>query len=176
MLLGIGPDGPIAGRRVAVTGLGAVTCCGLGADELWQQLVHPSIRGERTVADLDPSVYFGPKEARRVDRFTQFSVAAADEALADAGEINADPARAGVMFATGVGGFHTLAEQVQVFNERGARRVSPFLVPMMMANAGAATISMRAGWHGPSETIVTACAAGTHSVGRGGAPHRLGPL
>ncbi|MGP8058145.1 MAG: beta-ketoacyl-[acyl-carrier-protein] synthase family protein [Acidimicrobiales bacterium] len=165
MLLGIGPDGPIAGRRVAVTGLGAVTCCGLGADELWQQLVHPSIRGERTVADLDPSVYFGPKEARRVDRFTQFSVAAADEALADAGEINADPARAGVMFATGVGGFHTLAEQVQVFNERGARRVSPFLVPMMMANAGAATISMRAGWHGPSETIVTACAAGTHSVG-----------
>jgi len=164
MLLGTGPDGPIVGRRVAVTGLGAVTCCGLGAGALWEGLVHPSISGERRVRDFDPSVYFGPKEARRVDRFGQFSVAAADEALADAGEIGADPARAGVVFATGVGGFDTLAEQVQVLNERGARRVSPFLVPMMMANAGAALISMRAGWHGPSETIVTACAAGTHSI------------
>jgi len=164
MLLGIGPDGPVRGRRVAVTGLGAVTCCGLGVDALWEGLVHPTMEGERTVPDFDPSVYFGPKDARRVDRFAQFGVAAADEALADAGEIDADPARAGVMFATGVGGFHTLAEQVHVFNERGARRVSPFLVPMMMANAGAANISMRAGWHGPSETIVTACAAGTHSV------------
>ena len=164
MLLGVGPDGPVPGRRVAVTGLGAVTCCGLGVDALWQGLIHPSIEGARTVPDFDPSRYFGPKEVRRVDRFAQLSVAAAEEALGDAGELGVDPGRAGVMFATGVGGFHSLAEQVQVYNERGARRVSPFLVPMMMANAGAANISMRAGWHGPSETIVTACAAGTHSV------------
>jgi 3-oxoacyl-[acyl-carrier-protein] synthase II len=164
MLLGLGPDGPVPGRRVAVTGMGAVTCCGLGTEALWEGLVHPSIEGERRVREFEPADYFGPKEARRVDRFAQFSVASADMALADAGTLDADPDRSGVVFATGVGGFNTLAEQVQVYLEKGARRVSPFLVPMMMANAGAATISMRAGWHGPSETIVTACAAGTHAL------------
>jgi 3-oxoacyl-[acyl-carrier-protein] synthase II len=164
MLLGFGPDGPVTGRRVAVSGLGAVTCCGLGVEALWEGLVHPSIEGERRIPEFDPADYFGPKDARRVDRFAQFSVASADLALADAGELAADPARSGVIFATGVGGFNTLAEQVGVYNDKGARRVSPFLVPMMMANAGAANISMRAGWHGPSETIVTACAAGTHAL------------
>jgi 3-oxoacyl-[acyl-carrier-protein] synthase II len=164
MLLGVGPDGPVPGRRVAVTGLGAVTCVGLGVDALWEGLVHPSIEGERRVRDFDPARYFGPKEVRRLDRFAQFSVVSAEMALADAGDLQADPDRAGVVFATGVGGFETLAEQVMVYHERGARRVSPFLVPMMMANAGPAHISMRAGWHGPSENVVTACAAGTHSV------------
>jgi len=164
MLLGVGPDGPIRGRRVAITGLGAVTCCGQGVDALWDGLVHPTISGERRVTDFNGSDYFGPKEVRRVDRFAQFSVGAAEEALADAGDLEADPARAGVIFATGVGGFDTLAEQVTVYNDRGARRVSPFLVPMMMANAGPAHIAMRAGWHGPAENVVTACAAGTHAV------------
>jgi 3-oxoacyl-[acyl-carrier-protein] synthase II len=164
MLLGVGPDGPVPGRRVAVIGLGAVTCCGVGVEALWEGLVHPSIEGERRVRDFDAAAYFGPKEVRRLDRFAQFSVAAAEMALADAGDLQADPDRAGVVFATGVGGFETLAEQVMVYNDRGARRVSPFLVPMMMANAGPAHISMRAGWHGPSENVVTACAAGTHSV------------
>jgi len=164
MLLGIGPDGPIQGRRVAVTGIGAVTCCGQGAKALWEGLINPSIEGERRVTDFDPADYFGPKEARRIDRFAQFSVAAADMALADAGELDADPDRSGVIYATGVGGFTTLADQVMVYHERGPRKVSPFLVPMMMANAGAANVSMRAGWHGPSETVVTACAAGTHAL------------
>jgi 3-oxoacyl-[acyl-carrier-protein] synthase II len=165
MQLGLGPNGPIPGRRVAITGLGAVTCCGVGTAALWEGLCTPTATGMRAVPDFDPSAWFGPKEVRQVDRFTQMSVAAADEALADAGELGADPDRAGVIFATGVGGFHTLAEQVEVFYEKGARRVSPRLVPMMMANAGAATISMRTGWHGPSETVVTACAAGTHALG-----------
>ena len=164
MLLGVGPDGPVRGRRVVVTGLGAVTCCGLGVDALWNELVDPSIEGERRVRDFDASVYFGPKEARRVDRFAQMTVGAADMAVNDAGELGPDPGRAGVIFATGVGGFETLADQVEVHLEKGPRRVSPFLVPMMMANAGAAHISMRNGWHGPSETIVTACAAGTHAL------------
>jgi 3-oxoacyl-[acyl-carrier-protein] synthase II len=164
MLLGVGPDGPVAGRRVAVTGIGAVTCCGVGVEALWEGLVHPSISGERRVRGFDAADYFGPKEARRVDPFAAFTVAAADQALADAGSLGADPDRAGVIFATGVGGFETLAEQVTVYNDRGARRVSPFLVPMMMANAGAAHVSMRNGWRGPSETVVTACAAGTHAV------------
>ncbi|MGH9108632.1 MAG: beta-ketoacyl-[acyl-carrier-protein] synthase family protein, partial [Acidimicrobiales bacterium] len=164
MLLATGPVGEIPGRRVAVTGLGAVTCCGLGVEALWEGLVHPTISGERVVPGFDPADYFEPKEARRVDRFAQFSVAAATEALHDAGDLDVDPARAGVVMTTGVGGFHTLAEQVNVFAERGARRVSPFLVPTMMANAGAAHVSMRTGWRGPSETVVTACAAGTHAL------------
>jgi 3-oxoacyl-[acyl-carrier-protein] synthase II len=164
MLLGRGPDGPVPGRRVAVTGIGAVTCCGLGATTLWEGLLAADKLGDRAVPDFDPAAWFGPKDARRTDRFAQFSVAAAEEALADAGDIGADPERSGVIFASGVGGFHTLAEQVGVYNEKGKDRVSPFLVPMMMANAGAAHISMRAGWHGPSETVVTACAAGTHAL------------
>lgn len=167
MLLGVGAEGPVRGRRVAVTGLGSVTCCGLGIEALWEGLVHPDIEGERRVRTFDPTVYFGPKEVRRVDRFAQFSVAAAEMALANAGDLGSDPDRSGVIFATGVGGFDTLAEQIEVHLTKGPRRVSPFLVPMMMANAGAANISMRTGWHGPSETIVTACAAGTHAIAAG---------
>jgi 3-oxoacyl-[acyl-carrier-protein] synthase II len=163
MQLGVGPDGPIRGRRVAVTGMGAVTCCGVGVDALWEGLLHPAVTGG-AVRDYEPERWFGPKEVRQLDRFAQFSMAAADMAVAAAGEIDADPDKAGVIFATGVGGFDTLAKQVGVYNEKGADRVSPRLVPMMMANAGAAGISMRLGWHGPSEVIVTACAAGTHAI------------
>jgi 3-oxoacyl-[acyl-carrier-protein] synthase II len=164
MLLRTGPEGPIVGRTVAITGVGAVTCCGVGVDALWEQLLHPTVTGERTVPDFDPLAWFGAKEARRLDRFAQMSVAAAEMARIDAGDLDADPARSGVVYASGVGGFHTLVEQVLVCANKGPDRVSPFLVPMMMANAGAANTSMRFGWHGPSETIATACAAGTHAV------------
>jgi 3-oxoacyl-[acyl-carrier-protein] synthase II len=168
MQLGIDADGrPIPGRRVAITGIGAVTCCGVGVEALWEGLLRPSVIGG-PVRDFDPEQWFGAKEVRQLDRFAQFSIAAADLAHKDAGEIDADPAKSGVIFATGVGGFDTLAEQVGVYNDRGARRVSPRLVPMMMANAGAAGISMRLGWHGPAEVIVTACAAGTHAVAAAG--------
>jgi 3-oxoacyl-[acyl-carrier-protein] synthase II len=102
---------------------------------------------------------------RRVDRFAQFSVAAADMALVDAGDVGVDPDRAGVVLGTGVGGLESLEQQIAVFLEKGPRRVSPFLIPMMMANAGAANVSMRTGWHGPCETVTTACAAGTHALG-----------
>ncbi len=163
MLLGIGPDGPVKGRRVAVTGLGAVTCCGVGVDALWDGLINPTVIGG-AVRDFDPGVWFGPKEVRQLDKFAQFSIAAANMAVSSAGDLAVDPAKAGVMFATGVGGLETLAEQVLVFDQRGANRVSPRLVPMMMANAGAAGISMRLGWRGPCEVICTACAAGTHAV------------
>ncbi|HVA05570.1 MAG TPA: beta-ketoacyl-ACP synthase II [Acidimicrobiales bacterium] len=159
MELGLG----VQGRRVAVTGLGAVTCCGVGVQALWEGLLHPTVIGGK-VRGFEPEQWFGPKEVRQIDRFAQFSMAAADIAVQDAGAIEADPDKSGVIFATGVGGFDTLAEQVGVYNEKGARRVSPRLVPMMMANAGAAGISMRLGWHGPSEVIVTACAAGTHAI------------
>ncbi len=165
MLLGIGPDGPVRGRRVAITGLGVVSCCGTGTDALWTGLNAPQPTGERRVPDFEPSRWFGPREERQLDRFAQFGVAAAAMALDDAGQLVVDPARAGVVLGTGVGGFETLQTQVLVFGEKGARRVSPRLVPMMMANAGAANVSMRLGWHGPSETITTACAAGTDSIG-----------
>jgi 3-oxoacyl-[acyl-carrier-protein] synthase II len=81
MLLGLGPDGPVAGRRVAITGIGAISCCGVGTDALWAGLNSSPPRGERRVTDFDPSPWFGPKEVRTFDRFTQFSVAVAVMAL-----------------------------------------------------------------------------------------------
>ncbi|MGD0321589.1 MAG: beta-ketoacyl-ACP synthase II [Acidimicrobiales bacterium] len=164
MLLGTGPDGPARGRRVAITGLGVLACCGIGTDAFWNGLQRPAPEGERRVHGFDPSAWFGPKEVRRVDRFAQFSVATAEMALTDAGDLGIDPDRAGVVFATGVGGLGTLEDQIELYLQKGPRRVSPFLVPMMMPNAGAAAVSMRAGWHGPCETITTACAAGTHAI------------
>lgn len=153
-------------RRVAVTGLGVVSAAGIGPEAYFQGLCSPAPVGERRVTGFDPNDHFdSPKEARRSDSYTQFLVAAADQALTQAGEIDADPTRCGVMIGTGVGGITTLEQQIGVLHEKGARRVSPFLVPMMMANAGGATLSMRYGWMGPSENVVTACAAGTHAVG-----------
>jgi 3-oxoacyl-[acyl-carrier-protein] synthase II len=143
------------GRRVAVTGIGVVAPAGIGKEAFWSGLLSPAPNGFRQIEDWDPSPYFdNPKEARRSDRVSQFTLAAAAEALEQAGEISADPARRGTFVGTGVGGIGTLEE-----------RVSPFLVPMMMANAPAATISMRYGWQGPCENTVTACAAGTHAIG-----------
>ena len=155
----------IGGRRVAVTGIGVVASAGIGADAFWDGLLREPAPGPREIAGWDASDLFGPKEIRRVDRYTQFAVAAAEQALADAGEIGTDPDRSGVLIGTGVGGLHTLEEQIVLRHEKGARRVSPFLVPMMMSNAAAATCSMRFGWRGPCEATVTACAAGTHAIG-----------
>ncbi len=156
------------GRRVAVTGLGVVSTCGLGRDAFWAGLHGPGLTDRQwvTIDDWDPSPYFdNPKEARRADRVEQFALAAAAEALTQAGDVRVDPARFGVILGTGIGGLGTLEEQVQIRLEKGERRVSPFLVPMMMANASGAAISMRYGLQGPNETICTACAAATHALG-----------
>ena len=159
---------------VAITGLGVVSPCGIGRDAFWAGVcAEPDTdRPVRAVEDFDPGVWFGPKDARRADRFAQFAVAAAVLALDDAnasgpGAPTVDPARSAVVIGTGIGGLGTLEEQVAVFLDKGARRVSPFLVPMMMPNAGAAGVSLRLGWRGPCETITTACAAGTHSIAAG---------
>ena len=157
-----------AGHRVAITGLGVVAPCGHGKANYWKGLFGPGINGTTslTVDDWDPLPYFpGPKEARRADRVEQFALAAAAEAFEQAGEIGVDPSRFGTIFATGIGGLHTLEEQIQIRLDKGDRRVSPFLVPMMMANASGAAISMKYGLQGPNETICTACAAGTHALG-----------
>lgn len=158
----------MAGRRVAVTGVGVVAPCGIGRDAFWAGLQGPVADEERRVSGFDPSGCFdNPKEARRSDRFTQFAFAAAAEALEQAGDIDAAPARRGTFIGTGIGGLNTLEDQIITRHEKGERRVSPFLVPMMMANAAAAGLSMRYGWQGPAENTVTACAAGTHSIANG---------
>jgi 3-oxoacyl-[acyl-carrier-protein] synthase II len=161
----------VTGRRVAVTGVGVVASCGTGRDAFWNGLLGPAPEGPRRVADFDASSIYGPKDLRRVDRFTQFAAVAAEEAVNDAGGLAAlgvDPARAGVMIGTGIGGIETLEDQIHLMIDKGARRVTPFLVPMMMGNRAAADVSMRYGLCGPCEAIVTACAAGTQSIGAGG--------
>jgi 3-oxoacyl-[acyl-carrier-protein] synthase II len=157
-----------AGHRVAITGYGVVAPCGVGKQNFWQGLLGPGVSGSHSVEieNWDPSPYFaGPKEARRADRCEQYALAAASEAITQSGPLPYDAPRIGTIFGTGIGGLRTLEEQVIVRTEKGERRVSPFLVPMMMSNASGAAISMRYGYQGPAETICTACAAATHALG-----------
>lgn len=161
---------PAGARRVAITGYGVVAPAGIGIEAFWAGLNGPGTRGTEFVElpDWDPAPYFdNPKDARRADRVEQFALAAAGEAFDRAGGFDAigvDPARFGTIFATGIGGLNTLEAQVITRIEKSERRVSPFLVPMMMSNASGAAISMRYGLQGQSETITTACAAGTHAL------------
>jgi 3-oxoacyl-[acyl-carrier-protein] synthase II len=157
-----------AGYRVAITGYGVVAPCGIGKDAFWKGLLGPGITNAKTVelADWDPQPYFSnPKEARRADRVEQFALAAAHEAITQSGQLPYASSRMGSIFGTGIGGLRTLEDQVITRVEKGERRVSPFLVPMMMSNACGAAISMRYHLQGPAETICTACAAATHALG-----------
>ncbi len=157
-----------AGHRIAITGYGVVAPCGVGKEAFWKGLLRPGFTGSRSIElqDWDPLPYFdSPKDARRSDRCEQFALAAAGEAIAQSGTLPYDPSRIGTIFGTGIGGLRTLEEQVIVRVEKGERRVSPFLVPMMMSNASGAAISMRYGFQGPAETVCTACAASTHAIG-----------
>ncbi|MFN8036566.1 MAG: beta-ketoacyl-ACP synthase II [Acidimicrobiia bacterium] len=166
--------------RVAVTGIGVKTPAGSDLESFWSTLLAGRSRAARItrydpadlpvrigceVGDFDPVPYLGAKESRRVDRTTQLGFAAAADALADAGDPDADPARCAVVAGTGVGGLMTVEEQVGIYLSRGTMRVTPFLVPMMMPNATAATIGMQFGWTGPNLCVATACAASAHAVG-----------
>jgi 3-oxoacyl-[acyl-carrier-protein] synthase II len=158
-------------RRVAVTAVTAVAKAGTGADAFWEGLLRAPEDGMRKIEDFDPTPFFAnPKEARRTDRFAQLALAGAHHLLEQAGQpdgdLGHDPSRVGVMVATGIGGIGTLEEQILIQDQKGSRRVSPFLVPMMMPNAAGASVSMKYGWQGPCETVVTACAAGTHGLTR----------
>ncbi len=151
---------------VAVTGLGVVAPCGVGVEAYWQGLLAKPADGDRRVPDWDPQPWYdSPKDSRRADPFTQYAIAAAAMAIEGAGPLGADPDRIGVMVGTGIGGISTNETQIVVRHEKGDRRVSPFLIPMMMPNAASAAVSMRHGFQGPCETTVTACAAGTHAIG-----------
>ncbi len=155
-------------RRVAITGLGVVAPCGVGASAFWEGLFRqPEKSDRRELLDWDPLPYFdgNRKEARRSDRFSQFALAAAAEAIEQAGDFDADPTRVGTLIGTGIGGIETNENEILKGHEKGVRRVSPFLVPMMMPNAAAASVSMKYGLQGPCEATVTACAAGTHALG-----------
>jgi 3-oxoacyl-[acyl-carrier-protein] synthase II len=169
-------------RRVVVTGMGLKTPAGNDLASFWATVLAarptaaPVERFDASglavtfaceVHGFDPLPYFGPKETRRLDRCTQLGVGAAADAVADAGEVAADPARCAVVAGSGVGGIATLEDQQTTFIEKGPNRVSPFFVPMMMANATAGMSAMRFGWTGPNVCISTACAAGTHAIGEG---------
>ena len=168
--------------RVAVTGMGVKTPAGSDLDTFWATLVagrpcagpikriDPSalpVRFACEVSDFDPAAYFDSKETRRTDRVAQLAFAAAADALGDAGDLGADPARCGVVAAAGVGGLITQEEQEYKLFSGGPSRVSPMLVPMMMPNAAAALVGMKLGWTGPNFCIATACAGGSHAIGEG---------
>ena len=167
-------------RSVVVTGIGPVTPIGIGVDAFWSGAtsgrngIAPISRFDTSdlpvtlagdVRDFDVSQWLDVKEARRTDRFTHYAVAAADLAWKDAGSPEVESDRAGVVFATGIGGIEWLLNQHSVLLEKGPGRVSPFMVPALMANAAAGHIAMRMGLTGPNFCTVSACASGAHAVG-----------
>jgi 3-oxoacyl-[acyl-carrier-protein] synthase II len=168
-------------RRVVITGMGAVTPVGVGVDAYWEAittgrsgvgpltLVDPEQLPSKVGAqcnDFDPSAALGPKEARRLDRSTQFALAAAREAWRDSGiEGQVDTDMTGVAFATGIGGISSLLASDKVLHTKGPNRVSPFTVPQLMPNAAAGQIGMAFGLRGPNFCTTTACAASNHAIG-----------
>jgi 3-oxoacyl-[acyl-carrier-protein] synthase II len=154
----------VPGYRVAVTGLGAISCAGLGVDALWNALLKDVAPESKRIAPFDSSHIGGPKELRRFDPFTLYALMAAQEAWTQSG-LTGPLVDAGSIVTTGIGGLQTVIDQLRVLNEKGPDRVSPFMVPMMMPNAATAAVSMRFGLGGPCETVTTACAAGTHAIG-----------
>ena len=160
-------------RRVVVTGVGAITPLGNGAAALskhWRDGEVGIEDGMGRCDDFDPLDWMTSKEVRRSDRFTQFAIAASQEAVTQAGweeGLPYDEARVASIIGTGIGGLGSLEEQVTVLRERGHRYVSPLAVPLLMGNAASAAVAMRHGLHGHTYGIVSACAAGASAVGAG---------
>jgi 3-oxoacyl-[acyl-carrier-protein] synthase II len=159
-------------REVVVTGVGAVTPLGVGARTLyerWRAGVSGIEDGAGRATEFEPTEHLTKKEVRRADRFTQFALVSSDEALREAGwedgDLPYDPDRIGCLIGTGIGGIGTLEHGKEVLLEKGARAVSPLAVPLMMGNAAAGAVAMRHGLRGQSYSILSACAAGAHSIG-----------
>ncbi len=169
-------------RRVVITGVGLESPIGSDQVAFWHNLVSGNsgisavesfdvsqypcrIAGE--IKDFDPSLHMEKKEAKRVDRYTQLGVAAALKAWSDSGldGLQLDKDEIGVLVGSGIGGIQTIEQQLQVLAEKGPRRVSPFLVPALIANMASGYISILLGLRGPNSTVVTACATATHAVG-----------
>lgn len=169
-------------ERVVITGMGLVSPLGNSVEHFWNRLAagesgvapitsfdtsHFKSRIAAEVRDFDPEGRFGRKEARRMDRFVQFALAAAEDAWAQSGLKleQIDRERLAVYVGSGVGGIHTLMEQGDILRTRGPERVSPTLIPMLISNMAAAMISMKLGALGPSMSPVTACSIGNTSIG-----------
>jgi 3-oxoacyl-[acyl-carrier-protein] synthase II len=171
-------------KRVVVTGLGCISPLGNDVGTTWAgiqtgrsgtgHITHFDASEFETriaaeVKGFDSVALFGSREARRMDRFTHFALAASNQAIQDANlvidESNHD--RIGVIIGTGIGGIGTLYDQMQIFAKRGPSRVSPFLVPMMLPDSASGMIAIQLGVRGPNMAVVTACATGTNAVGEG---------
>ncbi|MDX9980271.1 MAG: beta-ketoacyl-ACP synthase II [Lentisphaeria bacterium] len=173
------------GRRVVITGMGVVSAVGCDVATFWANLlagrsgIGPITRFDATncrcqvageVRDLDITKYLDAKEARRLDLFCHFAVAAGDQAVQQAGLLgaNLDPSRIGVLVSSGVGGLQTVYDQSVLLSERGFGRISPLTVPMMIPDMAPGFLSIRYGFTGPNFAVVSACATGTHSIGEAG--------
>jgi 3-oxoacyl-[acyl-carrier-protein] synthase II len=158
-------------RRVVITGVGAVTPLGVGTEPLIERWIAGESGIEEGVGrcrDFDPLDFLSKKEVRRADRFTQMAIAAAQEAVTQAGGEEAlpyEPHRVGCVIGTGIGGLPSLEENQRKLIERGEKAVSPLAVPLMMGNAAAAAVAMRHDLHGHCYGVVSACAAGAHALG-----------
>lgn len=169
-------------RRVVVTGLGAITPLGKSIEQYWQGL-SDGVSGcdfikqfdtskfktkfACEIKDFDPTEYLDKKEARKIDRYCQLALVAADQAVADAGisKENVNPDRVGVIFASGIGGLITFQEEVMNFAAGdGTPRFNPFFIPKMILDIAAGQISMRHGFRGPNFAVVSACASSTHAI------------
>ncbi len=151
-------------RRVVVTGVGVVAAPGVGMDDLWKGLHdQPPGPGPYLVSHWDPEPWLPRREYRRIDKFTQFALVATHEAMEQSGKLEVDPSRVAVAVATGIGGLASLEELVHG-SDASDPRISPFLIPMMMANAAAAGISIKYGFSGQVSTPAVACAAGTQAI------------
>ena len=171
-------------RRVVITGMGCISPVGNDVPTMWENIqagnsgvnsiTHYDTTEYKTkiaaeVKGFDGAALFGNRDARHMDRYTQFAVASAIQAMQDSKlEINEDNRdRIGVVIGTGIGGINTLFDQTMVFIERGPSRVSPFLVPMMLPDTAAGMVAINLGVRGPNMAVVTACATGTNAVGEG---------
>ena len=150
-------------RRAVVTGVGVVAAPGVGRDTFWKGLAEDPGRGPHVIQTWDPEPEIPRREARRLDRFAQFALVAAAEALQQAGELEVDPNRVTVNVATGIGGLAALEDLIGAAYEDDPR-VSPLWIPMMMCNAAAAAISITYGFGGQASTPVVACAAGAQAI------------
>jgi 3-oxoacyl-[acyl-carrier-protein] synthase II len=173
---------PPTRNRVVITGLGAITPVGNSVDAFWNALLtgksgaakitkfdvtNHSVTFGAEVKNFDPGAYIDPKEAKRMDPFAQYAVAAAKEAVADS-KIDfskLDRFRCGAIIASGIGGLHELQEQDKKFIEKGPGRISPFFVPKMMSNAASGQIAIAFGLGGPNWSVASACASANHAMG-----------
>jgi 3-oxoacyl-[acyl-carrier-protein] synthase II len=170
------------GKRVVITGIGCISPVGNDVSTMWSNLLAGKsgvglithydtsrfdVKIAAEVKDFDGVVFFGSREARRMDRFVQFAMASALQAVSQSklviSETNRD--RIGVILGTGIGGMHTLSQQMDVYIQRGPDRVSPFLVPMMLPDSAAGMLAIQLGVRGPNMAVVSACASGTNAIG-----------